>query len=95
MSQSTTQSQTHEEERRFQYRPVPQTVFSEELGSYIETYGICAQRLGVELLLISDVSTDLEKVQRLADILTANDLYPEHLLDVIEDFLADEDLLRV
>ena len=93
MSQSTTQ--THEENRRYQYRPVLQTVFSEELGSYIETYGICAQRLGIELVLIPDVSTDLEKVKRLADILTANDLYPEHLYDVIEDFLADEDIIRV
>lgn len=72
---------------RYRYVPVQQTIESEELGTYI-SYGISARTVEEEIFRISDVSTDFEKVRRLADLCTERELAPEHLGDVIEDFLA-------
>ena len=81
---------TKTNEVRFRYVPVQQVIESEDLGTYT-TYGISARAVEDELFLISDVSTDFEKVRQLADLLTEQELHPEHLGDIIEDFLTDED----
>jgi hypothetical protein len=79
-------------ETRYRYLPVEQLIDSEELGTCITTYGISVSCFhGEELFLIPDISTDLEKIRQLANLLTKYNLYPEHLNDLIEDFLADEE----
>lgn len=75
----------------YRYIPVQQTMESEELGRY-STFGI--QAVLVEetpLKLISDVSPNLDEVQHLAELCTAQELDPIHLQDVVEDFLAKTD----
>ncbi len=72
---------------RYRYVPVQQTIESEELGTYV-SYGISARAVEEEIFFISDVSTNFEKVRCLADLCTEKELAPEHLEDVIQDFLA-------
>ena len=73
---------------RYLYEAVRHTVISEEIGTY-DTYGIRASEGGIELIFVSDVSTDGEAVERLATTCTVEQLDPIHLGDVIEDFLAE------
>ncbi len=83
------------EKTRYRYIPVRESLESDELGTYI-SYGICVRReKEEEIEFISDVSTEFEKVKRLAHICTEKQLSPEHLSDVIEDFLSDEESILV
>ena len=95
MSESATQpiTPTPIPETRYRYLPVEQTIVSDELGTCFTTYGIRVLSHDEELFLISDISTDFEKVRRLTELFTKYDLCPEHLNDLIEDFLADEDAI--
>lgn len=53
------------------------------------TYGI-ALADGSDLIeSVSGLSSDKQRVERLAELCTQLDLSPEHLSDVIEDFLAE------
>lgn len=53
------------------------------------TYGI-ALADGSDLIeSVSGLSCDKQRVERLAELCTQLDLSPEHLSDVIEDFLAE------
>ena len=42
-----------------------------------------------EIAFVSDITTDYEEIERLADLCTAKELDPLHLEDVVQDFLAD------
>ena len=81
-----------EQRKIYSYFPIAQTLFSEELGEYV-SYGIFATRDEQTIALVSDVSTELEAVKELAARCTEHQLSPEHLSDVIEDFLAEPPLL--
>lgn len=76
---------------RYRYVPIQQTLKSDELGTYV-THGISVRTVEEEVTFISDLSTDFEAVQRLADLCTEQELDPTQLDDVIEDFLAEETL---
>ena len=82
------------EETVLTYSCVESEIESDEFGK-VRTYGIeiriCANNESnpAHLLLISDISTDREKVQRLAELMTELQIHPVHVGNVIEDFLFD------
>ena len=79
----------------YRYVPIQQTMESEDVGTY-STFGIQVLRVEETVIdLISDVSTDLKEVQRLADLCTERQLSPEHIRDVVDDFLNDPDPIHV
>ena len=53
------------------------------------TYGIALADGSDLIQSVSDLSSDKQRVERLAELCTQLDLSPEHLSDVIEDFLAE------
>lgn len=70
-----------------QYIPVKEELCTPELGTYV-SYGIRAVLAsGEEAASVSDVSTDLAFVQRLATLCTLGQLSPIHLRDVVEDII--------
>lgn len=78
-------------EVRYIYTPVQEHLTNEE-QSYV-SYGLSVRMAEQEIAFVSDLSTDFEAVQRLAMLCTEQELSPDHLEDVIEDFLADESLI--
>ena len=90
MSQSKKLNFIPERKVRYNYVPVQETLTTDDGESYV-TYGISVRAVEEEIGKISDVSTEYQKVRRLADLCTEQELSPEHLDDVVEDFLADED----
>ena len=76
----------------FTYACVESEIESEEFG-IVRTYGIevqiCAHSNSApaHLLLVSDISTDREQVQRLVEWMDKLQIHPVHVDDVIEDFL--------
>ena len=74
----------------FFYQILEENLFREDIGSYTSfglkviyaTYGIY-----LEVLRISDVSTDKLKVARLASLCTRGQVSPIHIIDVAEDYL--------
>ena len=81
-------NQTPIQEVRYNYVPVQQTLTDEEIGTYV-TYGLSVRTVAEEITFISDVSTDYDEITRLANVCTENQLDPEHLSDLLEDFLAE------
>lgn len=81
---------------RYRYVPIQQTLEHEDIGSY-STFGI--QVLLVEetvLDLVSDVSTELDEVQRICELCTERQITPKHILDVVRNHLDEEpDILPV
>ena len=73
---------------RYRYVPVQETLHSDELGSYV-SYAISVRTAEEEIAFVSDVSTDFEEIERLADLCTEKQLDPEQLPDVLEDFLVE------
>ncbi len=72
----------------YRYEMYEENMESEELGVYV-TYGIKAFGASGEMLCaVSDVSTDRALVQTLCESCTAEQLYPIHLRDVIEDSIV-------
>ena len=75
----------------FLYQVIEQTLYHVDIGSYI-SYGLRAISLsyGVfrKITEVYDVSTDRRAVALLAEQCTKEQLYPVHLMDVIEDFLS-------
>lgn len=70
-----------------QYIPVREELCTPELGTYV-SYGIRAVLAsGEEAASVSDISTDLAFVQRLAALCTLGQLSPIHLRDVVEDII--------
>ena len=83
-------SMTENKRAEYIYEVVKETETSEILGEYI-TYGIKVTRNESLIELISDVSTDREKAERLASLCNDGQLHPIHIRDIIEDFLVDLD----
>ena len=69
-----------------EYLPKDETCYDDDIGRYV-TYGITVRCDGEEVLSISDISTDKEKVERLAKLCNDNQLSICHIYDVIEDIL--------
>ena len=88
MSNNKTHIPTVKREVRYRYVPVQETLQTEDNAKYV-TYGISVRTVEDEVAFVSDISTEFEEVSRLADICTAQELDPEQLGDVIEDFLAE------
>lgn len=76
---------------RYTYSAVQEILETEENEKYV-SYGISVKAVDDEIAFVSDVSTELEEVQRLAELCTEQELAPEHLCDVIEDFLNAESI---
>ncbi len=77
---------------QYQYVPVQETLTTDELGTYV-TYSLSVRTVEKEIAFVRDVSTDFEAVRHLAELCTENQLDPEHLSDVIDDFLVDGALI--
>ena len=91
MSKRKTQSLTQVREARYRYIPVRETLKNEET-EYV-SYGISVRSAEEEIAFVSDISTDFEEVRRLADLCTEQELAPEHLEEVIEDFFGSDMLV--
>ena len=62
------------------------TAIMEEAG-VVEVYGI--RIMGkYRTAEVNDISADYNYVRRLFDLIVEEELYPEHLLDVVEDYLS-------
>ncbi len=62
------------------------TAIMEEAG-VVEVYGI--RIMGkYRTAEVNDISADYHYVRRLFDLIVEEELYPEHLLDVVEDYLS-------
>lgn len=83
----TTLSPTHHTNQQYIYEPIRQTVVSDDLGEYV-TYGIRVLSNGKPLSLVTDVSTDMDTVERLSALCTKEQLDPIHLMDVISDAIV-------
>lgn len=63
-----------------------------ELGRYT-AFGIAAQKRAPDgwrqIAFVPDICTNTQQAQRLAQLCTQGQLEPIHLMDVIEDFVAD------
>lgn len=74
----------------FRYLPIENEVFSPYLGRY-RTFGLRVLRSGEEgeeeVMILPDISTDFAFALRLAELFTAKQLDPIHLLDIIEGML--------
>ena len=66
----------------YQYLAVEQTLFSCELGRYT-AFG------WRQIAFVPDICTYAQQAQRLAQLCTQGQLERIHLMDVIEDFVAD------
>lgn len=62
------------------------TAIIEEVGN-VKVYGI--RIMGkYRTAEVNDISVDYHYVRRLFDLIVEEELYPEHLLDVVEDYLS-------
>ena len=77
-----------QEPKLYLYEAVRQELRSDELGEYV-TYGIRASSNEQQIAFVSDVSTDKQAVQHLAELCTSDQLDPIHLNDIVEDFLME------
>ncbi|MBQ8345150.1 MAG: hypothetical protein IJY42_02670 [Clostridia bacterium] len=92
MFTNNNQTTMPEKQVRFRYVAEVEALETEELGAYI-SHGIRVIRVEeTPVSFVSDVSTDGEEVRRLAELCTLRELDPEHLPDVIENFLNDVEL---
>ena len=66
------------------YELIITTNVHEEIGSYIG-YGI---RYGEHT--VTDISVDKTKIEFLIERMNSNELSPLHMMDIIEDFLAED-----
>ncbi len=62
------------------------TAIIEETGA-VEVYGIRIMGEG-RTAEVDDISADYHYVRRLFDLIVEEELYPEHLWDVVEDYLS-------
>lgn len=76
---------------RYQYVPVQETLTSDEIGTYV-TYSISVRTVSEEIAFVRDVSPDFEDARDFAEKCTREQLLPEHLDDLIEDFLIEPSL---
>ncbi|MBQ7128906.1 MAG: hypothetical protein IJO19_02845 [Clostridia bacterium] len=64
-----------------------ETVIEDEEGKIWNTYGITFNDI-----IINDISTEKEKIEKLVSLCNELDLSPIHIYDVIEDFLVHNDI---
>lgn len=76
----------------FAYTLTSSTVSSEDISD-ISVYGISIVSLKDKNYnaAIEDISDDFLYVYRLFGLIAAEELYPEHLMSVVEDYLSDTD----
>jgi len=67
------------------YKVVKQRLYSEELGKYV-SYGIKIHTDNSRIVLY-DVSTNKRKLRRLVSLCNKNCVDPQHLMDVIDDYM--------
>ena len=72
--------------------PVQETLTSDELGTYV-TYSVSVRTVEEEVAFVRDVSTDYEEIRQLTELCTDKELDPGQINDVIEDFLADPEMV--
>lgn len=77
---------------RYQYIPVQETLTSDELGTYV-TYSISVRTVSEKVAFIRDLSTKFEEIEHFTDLCTEKQLDPEHLDDIIQDFLVEGALI--
>ena len=77
---------------RYQYVPVQETITSDELGTYV-SYSVSVRTVSEEIAFVRDVSTSFEEIKEFTDRCTEHQLEPIHLDDLIEDFLADSEMV--
>lgn len=65
------------------YELITTTIVREEIGAYIG-YGI---RYGEHA--VTDISLDRAKIENLIERMNSDELSPLHMMDIIEDFLAE------
>lgn len=68
------------------YALTTSTIHYQDFG-LIDTYGITISGQG-KTVSIKDISTDFNAVKYLYNLIVEEELYPEHLTDVVEDYLA-------
>ena len=73
--------------RNFNYVPVCEFVFSNDIG-YYRTFGLKVFDNGVLYTSVPDISADENVVSHLAQLCMDEQPDPVHLYDVIEDFLV-------
>ena len=66
------------------YELITTTIVREEIGAYIG-YGI---RYGEHA--VTDISLDRAKIENLIERMNSDELSPLHMMDIIEDFLAED-----
>lgn len=75
----------------FFYQVIEEKLYTADIGAYI-SFGLkvifATHGVYLELLRVSDISTDKSKVARLAALCTKGQVRPIHLADVIEDSLT-------
>lgn len=84
---STLIEKTEKTEKEYRYTAVCEKLYSDELGEY-ESYGIEIRKNGELVCRVSDISTDKDELERLAELCEREELSPIHIYDVIEDFLG-------
>ena len=85
---SKNQTPGTEPEKRYEYKPIRQTLKKKELGTYV-TYGIDVKNNKQRITLVSDVTTNEYEAHNLASKCTKEQLDPIQLEEIIEDFLVD------
>ena len=71
------------------YRKVREKLYFIELSKCYRTYGIAALSNGKCVAFVSDISTSSSAVRGLAKRCNKNSLDPVHLVDIVDDFLAE------
>mgnify|MGYP005868013519 CR=1 FL=1 len=66
------------------YELITTTIVHEEIGSYIG-YGMV-----FVMVNITDISLDRAKIENLIERMNSDELSPLHMMDIIEDFLAED-----
>lgn len=69
------------------------TIIELENYAITEVYGITISE-GNNVVTVEDISDDYDFVLKLFDMIVEGELCPEHLKDVVEDYLSWEALLR-
>ena len=62
------------------------TIHCQDFG-LVDVYGITISRSG-KTVSIKDISSDYQSVHHLYKMIVEEELYPEHLYNVVEDFLS-------
>ncbi len=77
------------EKHHIRYTVIQTTIAMEKLGE-VKTFGLCVlDQYGNRIKEIVDISVNFELVERLASICNRFQALPIHLMDIVEDFIAE------